>query len=254
MIAVPRIPKVQDGQILSTNLVNHIIKRTEYAGDLLRQYKCVAGTEISVAQEYDGTLVSAGLLDEGNSFFIGIAAATGGAFATQTIDSFSVNGKRADIQQALGTASFLGGTTYRLTSNEGNQVGAVWHQSRVSLFSFSATFNYLIGGSSNADGFTLIFCPSFFLAGNGGGLGYQGAPVNSVAVEIDIFQNEFDPDNSHIAILGAGNVINHLAIASRTVRPSGSLGVNYSNKTLIVLHNGIQIISHPIDLQSIVGA
>ena len=43
---------------MSVELVNGLIKRTEYAADLLRQYKCVAGTDISVVQEYDGTTIS----------------------------------------------------------------------------------------------------------------------------------------------------------------------------------------------------
>ena len=57
MIA-PKIPLVQDGQILSTNLVNSMIGRIEYAADLLRQYKLVAGDEMYVEPHFDGTRVS----------------------------------------------------------------------------------------------------------------------------------------------------------------------------------------------------
>jgi hypothetical protein len=57
MIA-PRIPLVQDGQILSTNLVNSMIGRIEYAADLLRQYKLIAGDEMYVEPHFDGTKVS----------------------------------------------------------------------------------------------------------------------------------------------------------------------------------------------------
>ena len=57
MIA-PKIPLVQDGQILSTNLVNSMIGRIEYAADLLRQYKLIAGDEMYVEPHYDGTRVS----------------------------------------------------------------------------------------------------------------------------------------------------------------------------------------------------
>jgi hypothetical protein len=57
MIA-PKIPLVQDGQILSTNLVNSMIGRIEYAADLLRQYKLVAGNEMYVEPHFDGTRVS----------------------------------------------------------------------------------------------------------------------------------------------------------------------------------------------------
>jgi hypothetical protein len=56
----PRLNRVRNGQRLSVELVNGLIKRTEYAGDLLRQGKCLAGTDVSVAQRYDGTTISGG--------------------------------------------------------------------------------------------------------------------------------------------------------------------------------------------------
>jgi hypothetical protein len=57
MIA-PKIPFVKDGQILSVDLVNSMIARTEYAADLLRQYKLIAGDEMYIEPHYDGTRVS----------------------------------------------------------------------------------------------------------------------------------------------------------------------------------------------------
>lgn len=59
MIAVPRIREVKNGQILSTNLVNNIIKRTEYAADLLGQHKLITGENISLKQLFDGTRINA---------------------------------------------------------------------------------------------------------------------------------------------------------------------------------------------------
>ena len=58
MIA-PKVSPVKDGQILSTNLVNSMIARIEYAADLLRQYKCISGgEEIYIEPHFDGTRVS----------------------------------------------------------------------------------------------------------------------------------------------------------------------------------------------------
>ena len=54
----PRLPKIASGTRLTTNLVNEIINRTEYAADLLRQYKLVAGNGMYVEPHYDGTRVS----------------------------------------------------------------------------------------------------------------------------------------------------------------------------------------------------
>jgi hypothetical protein len=54
----PRLPKVATGTRLTTDLVNDIINRTEYAADLLRQYKLVAGNGMYVEPHFDGTRVS----------------------------------------------------------------------------------------------------------------------------------------------------------------------------------------------------
>jgi hypothetical protein len=54
----PKLSKVASGTRLTTDLVNDIINRTEYAADLLRQYKLVAGTEMYVEPHFDGTRVS----------------------------------------------------------------------------------------------------------------------------------------------------------------------------------------------------
>jgi len=53
----PKLDKVRDGGKMSVELVNGLIKRTEYAADLLKQYKCVAGTGINIKQRYDGATI-----------------------------------------------------------------------------------------------------------------------------------------------------------------------------------------------------
>jgi len=53
----PRLDKVSNGQRMSVGLVNGLMKRTEYAADLLRQYKLVAGINIDIQGLYDGTTV-----------------------------------------------------------------------------------------------------------------------------------------------------------------------------------------------------
>ena len=54
----PRLSKVVSGTRLTTHLLNSMIKRTEYAADLLQQYKLIAGNEMYVEPHYDGTRVS----------------------------------------------------------------------------------------------------------------------------------------------------------------------------------------------------
>jgi len=293
MRIVPPIRPIRDGKILDVNLINQIINRTEYGAELLARYKMVAGSNIFVEQAGNGLGVSyltalaggagnpvesgsagtgsggagtgkggAGTGSGGSgtpqpasgNMYIGIAASTGAQVSIQSITGIRINGQTANIGNILGTA-IQGENVYSfvLTTNLQQQVGAIWASNKVSSSSFTAQFTYLIAGDQQADGITLIFSPEIFLGGQGGGLGYQGGPTNSVAVEIDIFQNPYDPNNSHIAVLKGGDVTTHLAIASPTVRPSGILSVTYSNKILNVFHNGIQIISHGIDIPSIIG-
>lgn len=54
----PKLQRVANGTRLTTDLVNAIINRTEYAADLLRQYKLIAGNQMYVEPHYDGTRVS----------------------------------------------------------------------------------------------------------------------------------------------------------------------------------------------------
>jgi hypothetical protein len=54
----PRLSKVVGGTRLTTDLINSMIKRTEYAADLLQQYKLIAGNQMYIEPHYDGTRVS----------------------------------------------------------------------------------------------------------------------------------------------------------------------------------------------------
>lgn len=54
----PRLSQVGNGTRLTTDLMNGIINRTEYAADLLRQYKLTAGADMYVEPHFDGTRVS----------------------------------------------------------------------------------------------------------------------------------------------------------------------------------------------------
>jgi hypothetical protein len=58
MRIVPAIRPIRSGKILDTNLLNHMIQRTEYGADLLAQYKMLAGTNMFVEQASGGLSVS----------------------------------------------------------------------------------------------------------------------------------------------------------------------------------------------------
>ena len=54
----PRLEKIRNDQRMSVELVNGLIKRTEYAADLLRQYKLVAGSGIDIQDSSGATTIS----------------------------------------------------------------------------------------------------------------------------------------------------------------------------------------------------
>lgn len=58
MRIVPPIRPVRSGKILDTNLINHMIQRTEYGAELLARYKMVAGTNMFVEQAANGLGIS----------------------------------------------------------------------------------------------------------------------------------------------------------------------------------------------------
>jgi Bacterial lectin len=210
--------------------------------------------------------------------YVGLTAATGGASSTQTIADFTVNGSLITSfnEVFLGNGKRIqriylpcecpglcyGSTPYRLNDDFGGQTETLWATQTFSSSSFTASFSYYIEGSSNGDGFTICFAQNPILGEGGGGLGYSGFPT-TVAVEVDSYQNPHDPDNSHIAILSAGNVANHLAISREAdgtiIRPYGNVRVEYASGVMRVYHKKSTdtshhlIITHNIDVPAIVG-
>lgn len=54
----PRLKRVAAGQRLTTNLFNSIIRRIEYAGDMIQRHSPIAGDDIFVEQQKDGRTIS----------------------------------------------------------------------------------------------------------------------------------------------------------------------------------------------------
>ena len=88
----PKIPLLKDGQILSVDVVNSIIKRTEYAGDLLMRYKLIAGDGVTIEPQYNGTRISS--TGQSNIVFVSV------------IDETSISGGTLPAQAALFIAEY----------------------------------------------------------------------------------------------------------------------------------------------------
>jgi gliding motility-associated-like protein len=109
-----------------------------------------------------------------------------------------------------GTATQLNCNCYRLTQAQIDQSGSVWNSNMIDLTeAFDFTFDVYLGSSNGgADGIAFVLQPiSTSIGSSGGGLGYSG--INpSLAVELDTYQNGWDPSYDHIAIMSNG-VVNH---------------------------------------------
>ena len=192
--------------------------------------------------------------------YVGVTSSTGSCRSIHNITSFRVNGTPAEINPEFTTPTVknLGGGSWQLNEMEYYTGGSIWAYYPLDSKDFSASITYNIiepppPDYSRADGIALIFSKSPFLAGLGGGLGYQGGDPNSLAIEIDTWENNHDPDNHHIAIISGGSVARHLALASRTNILGSSLEADYVGGILTVKHNGELILSYPVDIPGIIG-
>jgi hypothetical protein len=124
--------------------------------------------------------------------------------AQTPIPIYSPNFSSAGGWQINGNAAVISNTYLRLTPNAGNQAGSAFWKQKVSLptdFSFSTYFVSRMTPGSRADGMTFCIQQASNTAGSaGGGLGYQGIPGRSIAIEYDIYNNGEVGGNNHIAL------------------------------------------------------
>lgn len=106
----------------------------------------------------------------------------------------------------VGSTVQTGCSCYRLTVSTGGENGSIWSQPTIDLnSSFDFTFSVMAGCSDGgADGLVFVLQPAATAVGvSGGGMGYQGiAP--SVSVELDTYENGWDPAYDHVAIMRNG--------------------------------------------------
>lgn len=122
-----------------------------------------------------------------------------------------------------GTAQQLSCNCYRLTEAINTQGGSVWNSNMISLTDpFDFTFDVYLGNQpSGADGIAFVLQPVSTAEGStGGGIGYAGI-VPSVAIEVDTYQNGWDPVEDHMAIQANGD--NDHTTSNNLAGPTGAL-------------------------------
>lgn len=80
----PPLPRAKNGDMLDLGLMNSLINRIEYAADLLRQGRPLAGDNISVQENYNGSLISFGKAKVADVYRI---IATGGVVYNSDLDT-----------------------------------------------------------------------------------------------------------------------------------------------------------------------
>lgn len=125
-------------------------------------------------------------------------------FAQTPLPIYSPNFSSAGGWQINGNATVISSSYLRLTPNAGGQAGSAFWKQKVSLpdnFSFATYFVSRMTPGSRADGMTFCIQQASNTAGSvGGGLGYQGIPGKSIAIEYDIYDNGEVGTNNHIAL------------------------------------------------------
>ena len=117
----------------------------------------------------------------------------------------------------VGNASTISCTCYEINPPADWQGGAIWNLNPINLGNpFDYKFRVFLGydnpdhpGScgQGADGICFVLQnTSTGLSTTGGGLGYQNFPNQSVGIELDTYQNPWDPPYSHLAIEYNGQV------------------------------------------------
>lgn len=169
------------------------------------------------------------------------------------------------------------GSVLRVVGAKSRQAGSVFSLLPIRAATFSARFTVRIStpggivdptGSQGADGVAFVVQSlTNSIGAQGGGIGYGGV-TNSVAVELDTFQNPagFDPNSNHIGINLNGDTTHGIGSPyTAPVVPNFDDGnkwfvwVDYDGKDLAVRANqsGLRppfaLLSRPVDLPSLLG-
>ena len=207
---------------------------------------------------------------------IAILAATAAALlvtpAQATTIIFNDFSSTAGLQLNSSAAKANDGTrdVLRVTPSQFGQAGSAFSTSAITLgadvsFSTRFTFNFNNQQGGGADGIVFtVQTNSNNVGGAGGGIGYQGIP-NSVGIEFDNwFNGGFDPNDNHVGVDLAGNILSATTANSPFALDSGqdlTSWIDYNGATKVLevrlansnVRPGSALITYNVDLTSILG-
>jgi hypothetical protein len=235
----PRLNRVRNGQRLSVELVNGLIKRTEYAGDLLRQGKCLAGTDVSIAQRYDGTTISGGGRFRIVGSYIKSGLRVGFVYDGTTYTDIVFPGAPQTTCNDIYNGNIVGG---RVLSDNINTRGFVYSNGN-----YTELESPRVGGTSNARGiYENLITGTYTTSGNlAGGYLYDGSSYRIILPPGAI--NTFEPKIDQNTIVGrfqtSANTSNRGFITTTdlssytTFTVPGAIATNGKGTLLTGVHN-----------------
>ncbi|MFN0011026.1 MAG: L-type lectin-domain containing protein [Phycisphaerales bacterium] len=210
---------------------------------------------------------------------VSLLAGSGIAHETGRLEYFDFT-VASDLSQisVVGSAALTEDGRARLTPSAEGQAGALWHNQKQRLdqgfqlvFRYQVSDSFALGetlpGGDGADGIAFVIQGnSPDVVGNGGGdMGYAEIP-NSLAVELDMWNNgeaDNDPDGNHIGVQTRGAAGNShfgnatVAQASPSVQLDDgevhTVRIDYVPGTLRVFVDNLQVpvLVAPVDLTSL---
>jgi glucose/arabinose dehydrogenase len=176
--------------------------------------------------------------------------------------------------QFNGSANVAAGALL-LTDDVPSQVGSVFYNEAMTLdesSSFSAALAVQMTGgqgTNGADGMAFVIqntpAAAAALGSAGGGLGYGGIGAASIAIELDTYQNAFDPNNNNVSLLVGGDGAAPLVTALAPVDLNGGsvvhVWVDYDGPTNLLevfvsstsTRPASPLFSQTIDLAGVLG-
>jgi Legume lectin domain len=174
-----------------------------------------------------------------------ITAATALGARTASAQSFNYCDFASVAGLTLNGSASQNITLLQLTPNTANEAGSAYRTVAIPLTattSFFTSFHFELtpNSTTGADGISFIVenaaTGAAAIGTNGGGMGYGlnnsgagpgGGIAKSVEVEFDTFQNTWDPNANHVAVMSNGNNQTHLATYTPPFTMAGS-GIIYA--------------------------
>ncbi|WP_077214994.1 L-type lectin-domain containing protein [Bacillus dakarensis] len=238
--------KMDDGAVLPTARIGTLIGIIETDDGQISE-PFALGSDVSILAPISGELKLAyndtpnGYYDNSGEYEVRVALNEQGPTADLPIpiEDFEVTGDATFYQD---TNEFV------LTEANNWKLGTVWYEKPLTL-PFTASFSYLSGGGSGADGLVFMFLKERSAGSSGGYLGFNGG--KGYGIEFDSYSNFADPSANHIALI-KDHTENHLEFANTPITEDNAwhdVKVEATKSGITVYVDGEVVLTHEVEVE-----